>query len=271
MVIFGGNWYVFLNDAWKLENANGQGGTPQWTQINPTGTLPTPRIFNSLVYNPETDRMIVFGGANWDTSPGIFNDVWVLTDAMGASPYSPPVALCQNVTVSAGPACNANASIDNGSYSPSGGVITLAQSPAGPYPLDNTSVTLTVTDSNGTSSQCSGTVTVLDKTPPMITAASAKPSVLWPPNHKMVTVNVNYTAGDSCSESACQIVGVASNEPISRSDYEVVDAHHVKLRAERLGTGNDRIYTINISCTDLSGNSSSQTVTVSVPHDQGKK
>jgi len=49
----------------------------------------------------------------------------------------------------------------------------------------------------------------------------------------------------------------------------VVDAHHVQLRAERLGTGSGRIYTITITCTNAAG-STSESVTVLVPHDQGQ-
>ena len=51
-----------------------------------------------------------------------------------------------------------------------------------------------------------------------------------------------------------------------RPDWEIVGAHHVRLRAERMGKGNARLYTI--TCTDASGNSSSETVTVAVPRDQ---
>jgi VCBS repeat-containing protein len=64
---------------------------------------------------------------------------------------------------------------------------------------------------------------------------------------------------------------VTSNEPISSSDYQILDAHHVNLRAQRLGSGNDRIYTVTITCTDDVGQSTNQAVTVTVPHDQGKK
>ncbi len=70
----------------------------------------------------------------------------------------PPAAGCQNVTVSSGANCAASASIDNGSFDPDGDSITITQSPAGPYPLGDTLVTLAVTDSNGASRQCTATV-----------------------------------------------------------------------------------------------------------------
>jgi len=186
-----------------------------------------------------------------------------------------PVAVCHDVTVSSGNKCSATASIDNGSFDPdSGDPITLAQSPAGPYPLGSTSVTLTVTDNHGASSQCTGTVTVVDNTPPTISGASANPSTLWPPNHKMVDVTVGYNATDNCGPVTCSLT-VSSNEPVNGTgdgdaapDWEVVDAHHVRLRAERAGAGSGRVYTITISCIDGAGNSSSQQVSVTVPKNQ---
>ena len=185
-----------------------------------------------------------------------------------------PVANCKNVTVSAGSACTANASIDDGSFDPDGDSITITQSPTGSYPLGATNVTLTVTDSHGASSTCSAIVTVDDSTPPSITGASASPSVLWPPNHKMVDVMVSYNASDNCGSVSCSL-SVTSNEPVNGTgdgdtapDWEIVDAHHVRLRAERAGSGNGRIYTITIACTDSSGNTASESVTVTVPHNR---
>ena len=109
---------------------------------------------------------------------------------------------------------------------------------------------------------------------PTISQVSANPATLWPPNHKMIDVTINYDVTDDCDQSsaiACTL-GVTSNEPIEGTgdgdtapDWEIVDAHHVRLRAERAGNGNGRIYTITITCVDSGGNSSSQTVTVSVP------
>jgi hypothetical protein len=50
----------------------------------------------------------------------------------------------------------------------------------------------------------------------------------------------------------------------------VLDAHHVDLRAERMGTSSGRVYTVNISCSDKLGLSSTAMTTVTVAHDQGK-
>jgi uncharacterized repeat protein (TIGR03803 family) len=72
----------------------------------------------------------------------------------------PPVAKCKDVTVSAGCGTTANASIDDGSFDPNGNTITLVQTPAGPYPVGQTTVTLTVTDSAGAFDTCESVVTV---------------------------------------------------------------------------------------------------------------
>lgn len=86
----------------------------------------------------------------------------------------PPVAIAQNVTVSAGGDCTAAASIDNGSSDPDAGdSITLTQTPAGPYAIGLTNVTLTVTDSHGVSSTATATVTVVDDTRPVFTDCPA--------------------------------------------------------------------------------------------------
>jgi hypothetical protein len=109
---------------------------------------------------------------------------------------------------------------------------------------------------------------------PVINGASATPEVLWPPNHKMVDVTIDYTVTDPCPNTC--VLTVSSNEPLNGTgdgntsdDWQVIDAHHVQLRAERAGNGDGRIYTINITCTnDTNKLSSTKTVAVVVPHDQ---
>ena len=62
----------------------------------------------------------------------------------------PPTAICQNRTVNTDPGvCTAaNVSIDNGSHDNPSGPVTLMQSPAAPYSLGSTLVTLTATDAD---------------------------------------------------------------------------------------------------------------------------
>jgi hypothetical protein len=61
---------------------------------------------------------------------------------------------------------------------------------------------------------------------------------------------------------------VSSNEPLDPDgDWVITGNLTLNLRAERLGTGTGRVYTISVQCTDPSGNSSTKTTTVTVPHD----
>lgn len=102
--------------------------------------------------------------------------------------------------------------------------------------------------------------------PPVIGTVSASPSVLWPPNHELVSVTISY-AVTSPLPATCSL-SVSSNEPGS-GESNVVDANHVLLRAERNGNGTGRIYTVAVNCTSAAGSANGAT-TVTVPHDQGK-
>lgn len=71
-----------------------------------------------------------------------------------------PVALAHDVSVAPGLDGTANAAVDDGSYDPDGGTITVTQSPPGPYAAGQTAVLLTVVDEKGATAQASATVTV---------------------------------------------------------------------------------------------------------------
>ncbi|HVJ18582.1 MAG TPA: right-handed parallel beta-helix repeat-containing protein [Polyangiaceae bacterium] len=79
----------------------------------------------------------------------------------------PPVAVCEAQTVSAGPACTADANIDGGSFDPDGDALTFRQDPPGPYSLGENPVVLGVRDPFGGLDTCTTTVTVVDHTPPV--------------------------------------------------------------------------------------------------------
>lgn len=144
------------------------------------------------------------------------------------------------------------------------------------FPLGTTTDTCTAIDASGNKSSCNFTVRVKDTTPPVITSVSAKPNVLWPPNHKMVPVVLTAQASDLCSPTIdCKVTSVTSNEPENglgdgdtAPDWKITGPLAVDLRAERAGTGSGRAYTVTVECTDASGNSANQAVTVAVPHNQ---
>ena len=117
---------------------------------------------------------------------------------------------------------------------------------------------------------CSFPISVLDEQPPAISDPSATPAVLQPPNNQMVDVTIGYGLLENCAGS-CSL-SVSSNEGVngpsdgsSSADWEVVDAHHVRLRAKC--SGNGWVYTVTITCTDTSGNTGMRSVTVQVPPD----
>jgi hypothetical protein len=134
--------------------------------------------------------------------------------------------------------------------------------------------TLTVDDGRGGTDTDTVVITVQDTTPPDIAAVAATPNMLWPPNHKMAPVKVTVDATDLCDPNfTCEIVAVTSNEAIdglgdgdTSPDWLITGPLTVDVRAERSGTGNGRIYTITIECTDESGNSATAMVEVRVPH-----
>ena len=158
--------------------------------------------------------------------------------------------------------------------------VTVSVQPASGsfFPVGTTTVTARATDGAGNTSTCSFTVTVNDVEPPVIHDLKVLPPVLWPPNHKMKNVTVDYTTTDNCPGPISCTVTVTSDEPVSGTgngdqapDWDIMNDHHIKLRAERDGNGDGRVYTIKVTCTDQHGNSASGTKVVIVPHDMRSK
>jgi hypothetical protein len=146
------------------------------------------------------------------------------------------------------------------------------------FPVNSTAVTWTATDPAGNTGECSAAVVVADTTPPTLSSVSVSPAVLWPPNHKMVSVGVEVVASDICDPQAptCRITSITSDEPLTgcgsgkkEPDWEITGDLSAELRAERCGRRDGRVYTISISCTDADNNVSNGVALVTVPHDQG--
>jgi len=134
-------------------------------------------------------------------------------------------------------------------------------------------------DSAGNQEAPNSLTIMIDSTPPAITAT---PSVktLWPANGKMVPVIISGSISDGASGlasdsvrfsvtdeyAAVQPAGVVSTTPDGR--YSVT----VLLEASRKGTDQDgRTYSVIVTAVDRAGNQVSRSVSIVVPHDQGRQ
>ena len=129
------------------------------------------------------------------------------------------------------------------------------------------------------STQALQSVKVVDTTPPMIDIALT-PDSLWPPNHKLVPIVASIRVSDICDPNpTVRLLSITSNEPdnglgdgnttadIQGATFGTDDRTFL-LRAERSGTGNDRIYTVTYEARDASGNATVRTATVTVAHNK---
>jgi hypothetical protein len=144
------------------------------------------------------------------------------------------------------------------------------------------SIALRVTDQIGVFDTSELQVTVRDSTPPGI-GLFASPLVLWPPNHRMVPIDVSWQVTDLCDENpSVALIAVSSNESdeapgpgdgqtygdIAGADIGTADTG-LMLRAERSGSGPGRIYELLYRASDATGNMMPAFGIITVPHDAG--
>ena len=104
--------------------------------------------------------------------------------------------------------------------------------------------------------------------PPVITSFAADRTYIYPPNNRMVDVNLSYSMTDNCDTGLASALTVSSNQAPPAGappDWEVIDSNHVRVRA-RVTPGSDtsRTYTITLTVTDSSGAKSIRSVNVIV-------
>jgi hypothetical protein len=156
--------------------------------------------------------------------------------------------------------------------------------------LGSHTIELLVDDGNGLTSTDEVTIEVVDTTPPVITLSD--PLVFWPPNHKYKKVDITehvISIEDLCDDgidmSNVFIYSVSSDEPenfleddgndIEEGDGNTLDdiiiddsnCKTVRLRNERHGGRNGRVYTIRVAIRDMNGNLGSSEFLVTIPHD----
>jgi hypothetical protein len=135
-------------------------------------------------------------------------------------------------------------------------------------------ITLVVNDGTEDSEPNEVVITVVDTKPPEF-EFSVTPTILWPPNHKMVEIIPSWTVSDECDAAPdVSLVSIVVNEGDdtigdghTSDDIEIGDDGSIFVRSERSGTRTGRIYTITYLAVDDSGNETIRSATVSIPHE----
>jgi hypothetical protein len=90
LILFGGGGCsstacTLNNETWLLKNAT---TSPAWQELTPTGTPPSARANLSAVYDPSSNRLIIFGGNTSTANPpdpsARVNDTWILSSVIGS-------------------------------------------------------------------------------------------------------------------------------------------------------------------------------------------
>ncbi|HXI93524.1 MAG TPA: HYR domain-containing protein [Blastocatellia bacterium] len=191
-----------------------------------------------------------------DNCPHTANAAQTDADANGvgdACDNRAPIAACHNVTKSADAGCQATVAgseVNNGSSDPDGDSITFSLSPAGPYSLGTTPVTLTVTDHPSSpdraskSSTCTATITVIDSTAPMVTCPS----------------NSTVSSGAGCQAAIPNVLTA-----VVASDNCTPGGSLLKTQSPAFGAiVGIGPHTVTVTVTDAAGNSNTCTTTVTV-------
>jgi hypothetical protein len=133
-----------------------------------------------------------------------------------------------------------------------------------------------VTDDDGGLGSASVTIDV--NTPPDCSTVQPSEQTLWPPNHKLETVGVSGATDADGDTVTLTITGVTQDEPLNglgdgdtSPDAAHVPGHadQVKLRSERSGPGDGRVYRIGVGGSDGRGGFCSVTVNTTVVKSQG--
>jgi uncharacterized repeat protein (TIGR01451 family) len=107
--------------------------------------------------------------------------------------------------------------------------------------------------------------------PPVIVEPTLTPSLPWPADQGMVNVAVGYQVRDNCGAPRVTMNLSRTDEPAAPAearprDWEIVDAHHVRVRAERSAPASRRIFTVAITAVDSANQASApQVLTLTVP------
>jgi hypothetical protein len=113
--------------------------------------------------------------------------------------------------------------------------------------------------------------------PPVCTPAFAVPASVWPPNHKLVAVQIAGVTDPEQDPISISVTGVLQDERTDATgsgdtcpDASGIGTSWAKVRAERSGQQDGRVYHIFFTASDGRGGQCQGEVKACVPHDQGR-
>lgn len=113
---------------------------------------------------------------------------------------------------------------------------------------------------------------------PDCSQAAPSSGTLWPPNHQFVAIDVFGVTDPDGDAVTITIDTIYQDEPVNAPgsgntspDGQGIGSSTAEVRAERVGSGNGRVYHITFTAYDGNGGACSGTVLVGVPKSQGKK
>ena len=113
--------------------------------------------------------------------------------------------------------------------------------------------------------------------PPSCDAAAPSRDTLWPPNHKLATVDILGVVDPDDDPVSLTVRSITQDEPLDGQgdgstcpDASGVGTDAASLRSERSGPGDGRVYHVGFLADDGAGGSCRGAFVVCVPHDRGR-
>lgn len=139
-------------------------------------------------------------------------------------------------------------------------------------------LTLVVQDASSPSARNTTAVAVVAgeiNSPPDCASAAPSVALLWPPNHGFVDVSVLGVSDPDGDPVSVTITGITQDEAVDATgsgntapDGEGVGTDVARVRAERAGGGDGRVYSVAFRADDGRDGSCTGAVSVGVPHSQ---
>jgi hypothetical protein len=232
---------------------------------SPTVTSNAPAVF------PLGIRTVTCTGRDASGNQGTATQTVTIQDTIAPSITAPPNVTAECTSPTGTPVALGTPTVsDICDASP-----TVTNDAPAVFPLGIRTVLWTARDASSNQSTSPQTVKVQDTTAPAVQVSLGR-TELWPANHNFVNVGLDASIVEACDANPAVVVKVFGNEDDEEPtgdgkfspDAAGIALKTLRLRSERKGDADGRVYLVVVKATDASGNAGVDCATVVVPHDQ---